>query len=166
MAHKKFRFVFLAGLMALMFLVTSCAGGFAVAETTTVVSSEVINATMWYVEGPKEGPFYDVTMEVPADWVDTFQVRNIGNRLYFDYIGADNQIPAQVFFIEAVSPEQYWQQTGSYPGSYANIVNKGDTYFSYYLPIDTYYSDLPQVDFARFEEVVPHVIESFMAEAQ
>lgn len=165
MAQSKSRIIVLAGLLVLLLLISGCASGFA-ANETAMVTSQLINTTMWYVDGPIQGPRYDVTLEVPAAWVDTFQVRNIGNRLYFDYIGPDNQIPAEVFFIEAVSPKQYWQQSGSYPGSYVNIVNQRDTYFSYYLPVDAYYSDLPQVDFDRFGALVPDVIRTFVAQAQ
>ena len=163
MVNKKSHSIPLIVALLLLLLITGCAGGFA-KNQTTAVSSEIVSATMNYVEGSRLGPPYNVTVRVPSDWVGDFELRNIGNKLYFDYIGGDGT--SQIFFIEALSADQYWRQIGGYPGSYANIVNKGNTYFVYYLPIDAYYSGLSEEDFVTFSEAVPQIVESFMVEAQ
>ncbi len=157
--------IVLFGLSMAMVLLVGCAGGFGESETIPV-SSSVVETSMQYVEGPNLGPGYDVTLNVPDDWVDKFEIRNISNRIYFDYLGDGGAQPAQIFFIDALSPSQYWGQSGSFPGSYGSIVNKGDTIFVYYLPVDSYYSSLPEKEFIAFSESVPGIVESFFAETQ
>ena len=82
--------------------------------------------------------------------------------MYFDYI-TDSGETAEIFYVEALSTSQYWQQNGAHPGSYTNIVNRGNTYFIYYLPIDVYYSGLSATEFATFAEAVPGIVASFSA---
>lgn len=152
--------VFLLVVVALAVLtLTSCAGSF-VNNETMPVSSETISTEMQFVDGAEVGRLYNVAVDVPADWVGKFETRNLGNKLYFDYI-SDSGETAEIFFIEALSSLQYWNQNGPHPGSYTNIVNRGDTYFIYYLPIDTYYSGLSEAEFASFAEAVPGIVASF-----
>ena len=153
----------LVGFSLLLIILTGCVGAFAGNEVSSITSNSV-NATMQYLEEGDLGPKYDVVMDVPQDWVGQFDLRNIGNRIYFDYTGGSQA--SQLFFIEALSADQYWKQSGSYPGSYVNIVNKGDTYFIYHLPIDTHYSGLDDTQFENFSAAVPTIVESFSAQAQ
>lgn len=159
----KFR-VFLLVISALVvFALTGCGGAF-IENETMPVSAETVAVEMQYVDGAEVGPLYNVEVAVPADWVGNFETRNLGNRLYFEYI-PDSGEPTEIFFIEALSSSQYWEQNGAHPGSYTNIVNRGDTFFIYYLPIDAYYSGLPEAEFASFAEAVPNIVASFNARA-
>jgi hypothetical protein len=101
---------------------------------------------------------------VPADWVGQFETVNEGNTLVFNYI-TENDRRAPIFFIEALSRPQYWEQIGSYPGQYTNLVNTFDTYIIYHLPIDAYYSGLPRVEFEALAEDVPDIVASIQTEA-
>ncbi len=157
----KSRLVIISIITALLIGVTGCAG-IGVNEVATV-ESETVEVQMQYVDGSQVGPLYDVSVTVPPDWVGNFETRNEGNALYFDYIG-ESERPAQVFFIEALSTGQYWDQSGSHPGSYVNIVNEGDTYFTYHLPVDFYYSGLSAEEFTVLAEAVPQVVASFTSE--
>lgn len=164
MRKNRCRSFVIGGLLTVMILLTGCAGGFSQIETVPV-SERILSTSMQFAEGPQVGPTYDVSVEVPQDWVGQFEVQNTGNRISFDFTGGSSQ-PGEIFFIDALSPGQYWKQAGSYPGSYANIINKGDTFFIYYLPIDSFYSDLPEEEFLTLSESVPSIIESFEAVAQ
>ena len=157
----KKRFILLAVMAVAVFMLTSCGGTF-VKNETTAVSAESVAVQLQYVDGAEVGPLYDVEVAVPAAWVGKFETRNLGNKLYFDYI-TDSGETAEIFFIEALSTSQYWDQNGAHPSSYLNIVNRGNTYFTYYLPIDTYYSGLSDEEFATFAEVVPSIVASFSA---
>ena len=150
-------------LAVLLLILTSCAGAFTRNDVEAVTDSIVLTS-LQYVEGPEVGPPYSIALTVPDEWVGEFETRNIGNVVHFDYVGADSR--AEIFTIEALSEDQYWRQAGSYPGSYVNIVNRGDTYFIYYLPIDAYYSGLPEAEYEGFAAAVPDVIASFEATAE
>lgn len=158
---KEARFLLVAILVAVSLMLTACAEGLTTRDTTAIDSSSV-SATMQYLDKTDAGPAYDVAMEVPSDWVNNFRARNLGNVLYFDYTGAGRT--STIFSVEALSMEQYWQQSGGYPGSYVNIVNRGDTYFIYHLPIDAYSTGLTQDEFDAFAAQVPEIIASFAAE--
>lgn len=144
-------------------VLVGCIGGF-----ERLSESEITDATfttrMYFVQGNVAGPEYDVTVTVPDEWVGQFATRNVGNILYFDYTG-EGTSTAQIFTIEALSADQYWKQSGSYPGSYVNIVNRGDTFFIYNLPIDSHFSGLSDEDFQVLAEAVPQIIASFEASA-
>lgn len=157
----KKRFILWALMAVSVFLLTSCGGAY-VKNETTAVSAETVALQMQYVDGAEVGPLYDVEVAVPADWVGKFETRNVGNQVYFDYI-TDSGETAEIFYVEALSTSQYWQQNGAHPGSYTNIVNRGNTYFIYYLPIDVYYSGLSATEFATFAEAVPGIVASFSA---
>lgn len=158
----KSRFVLFVVLVAALVL-TGCAGGFGGNEVTAVTAASV-SATLQYVDGGKQGPAYNMTVTVPDDWVGVFDVQNTGNTLMFHYT-KDVAEPALVFSIEALSPTQYWKASGSYPASQTNIVNAGDTYFVYHLPIDTFYSGLSAEQLATLSAAVPGIVASFAAEA-
>lgn len=157
----KKRFILMAVMAVSVFILTSCGGAY-VKNETTAVSAETVAVQLQYVDGAEVGPLYDVEVALPADWVGKFETRNVGNRLYFDYV-TDSGEAAEIFFIEALSTSQYWAQNGSHPGSYTNIVNRGNTYFIYHLPIDAYYSGLSDTEFATFAEAVPSIVASFSA---
>lgn len=157
----KLRFIILVT-MVLLVALTGCAGT-VVENPITPVDSETVTVKLHYIDGPEVGPPYDVSVTVPSDWVGQFNIRNVGNSIYFDYL-RETGTDAEIFFIEALSEQQFWEQDGSFPGNYTNIVNRGDTYFIYHLPIDAYYSGLPDEEFMAFSEAVPGVIASFTAE--
>lgn len=155
--------VFLLALLALAVVaLAGCGGSFLMNETLSVDSDTVV-VQLQYMDGAEVGPLYDVEVVVPSDWVGEFETRNVGNKLYFDYVTDFGG--AEVFYIEALSESQYWEQNGAHPGSFTNIVNRGDTYFIYHLPIDAYYSGLSEDDFLSFSEAVPGIVESFSARA-
>lgn len=160
---SKSRVVLFTVLVVVLVMVTGCAGAFLGLEVSEV-DDTAVTIPMQYLQGPEEGPLYNVSLNVPSDWVGNFRVRSVGNVAYFEYTGASGE-PAFIFSIDALSDEQYWKQSGSYPGSYQNIVNQGETYFIYHLPIDVYYSGLSETDFAAFTAEVPTVIESFQVES-
>lgn len=145
-------------------LLTACAGPFGKNAVTETISSPTVSVPMSFLEARRTGPAYDVSVTVPGDWVNQFTVRNVGNMVQFNY--NDNGRERFVFSIEALSDKQYWQASGSYPGSQVNIINLGDTYFVYHLPIDTFYSGLPAEQFQAFAAVVPDIIASFTVAAQ
>ncbi len=146
-----------------LIILTGC-GGVAVDEPIQPVDSATVAAQLQYVDGPKIGPIYDTSVTVPSDWVGQFVTRSEGNTLHFDYVTSSGT-QAPIFFIEALSPIQYWKQSGAHPGSYVNIVNQGDTFFIYYLPIDSFHSGLSDEEFMALSEAVPDIVSSFTAEA-
>lgn len=148
---------------ALVITLTGCAGT-AVSEPIKPVENQTVEVQMQYVDGSEVGSAYQISVTVPTEWVGQFETRSEGNTLYFDYV-TETGTPAQIFFIEALSPAQYWKQSGAHPGSYVNIVNRGDTFFTYHLPIDSFYSGLPDEEFTALAEAVPEVVASFTAEA-
>lgn len=159
---NKLRMLLLTVLLAVWVMVTGCAGGFLGLNVAEIQNTAVV-IPMQYLQGPEQGPLYNVTVNVPEEWVGQFQTRNVGNVVYFEYVGQNSE-PALIFTIDALSDEQYWKQSGSYPGSYQNIINQGDTYFIYHLPIDTYYSGLSETELTALTAVVPDVIASFDVE--
>lgn len=157
----KSRLALLAGMSLVLLSLIGCGGSFIENEISPIVA-ETVSVQMQYLDGAELGPLYDVEVMVPADWVNQFETRNVGNKLYFTYL-ADDGVPAEIFYIEALSVSQYWDQNGPHPGSYTNIVNRGDTFFIYYLPIDSYYSGLDKTQFTVFAEKVPAIVASFNA---
>ncbi|MCA9969857.1 MAG: hypothetical protein KC425_06560 [Anaerolineales bacterium] len=148
-------------MLLLVLALSGCAGAFVKSEVQSIASQN-FTATLGYVDGSETGPQYNISMAVPEDWVDELEVENLGNVLNFRTpIGGDG---AYVFSIEALSAEQYWQASGSFPASQVNIVNLGDTFFVYHLPVDTFYSGLENVQFEALATAVPQVIASFAAE--
>lgn len=155
----RIRFVVLA---AALLLLAGCGQGYRGLDVEPV-SGSTVTTTLAYLDGLDEGPAYTVTMNVPENWVGKFETQNLGNSVYFFY--TEESAPARVFAVEALSPKQYWASSGSYPNSHTNIVNRGDTYFVYYLPIDAYYSGLDDTLFMTLTAEVPAIIASFAAVA-
>lgn len=127
------------------------------------VQGGAISSSLQFYEGLEAGPSYDVSLDLPASWQGDFQTRNTGNALYVEHLGTGQG--KALFWIEALSPQQYWQSSGGYPNSHTNIVNKGDTYFVYHMPIDSYYTGLSEDEFATFSAVVPDIVSTFVAKS-
>lgn len=157
----KSRFIVLLVVAALALTLVGCAG---VRSDNSVkpVDNQNFATELQFIDGIKVGPKYNASVSLPQDWVGKFKARSEGNKLYFDYITPSGS-SAPIFYIEALSKSQYWQQNGAHPGSYTNIINRGDTFFIYYLPIDAYYSGLSKQEFSTLAEAVPGIISSFTA---
>jgi hypothetical protein len=158
----KARFVFVTLIMTVL-LLTGCAGAFGGSEVTPV-DSQTVTAPLQYLDRVQRGPLYNVSVDVPAEWVGEFEMLNTGNVLQFRYVGEAKKA-GPLFYIEALSAKQYWKASGSYPASQVNIVNRGDTYFVYHLPIDAFYSGLSPDAFEALAAAVPQVVASFTAES-
>lgn len=153
------------GLLAtvLLLLLAGCGRSFSSLEPVSApVADTVVAGTLQYLVRLDEGPLYNFTMNVPAEWVGTVNVRNGGNVLYFDYIG-DGGPAIPLFSIEALSEEQLWKQEGGYPAYRSSILNTVDTYFVYHLPIDAYYSGVTEERYAELVAGVPALMTSFTA---
>ncbi|NDJ51892.1 MAG: hypothetical protein GYB68_02265 [Chloroflexi bacterium] len=127
------------------------------------INSTDVTASLQYVQVRERGPIYEIAMTVPDDWVGSFEIEGTGNQLLFNYL-VDGDIPALIFFVEALSEEQYWEQIGSYPGDYTNVVFTDDTYFVYRLPVDPVFATLDEELYAGFSEQVPTAMSSFSIE--
>jgi hypothetical protein len=157
----QYRFILLS---LLILLVAACAPNEnPLALEVEAISDQAVVRTIQYVDGQEVGPLYNFSLTVPQDWVGEFETRKEGNTVAFAYTGAGER-SSPVFFVEALSNSQYWEQIGSYPGQFTNIVYTSDTYFIYYMPIDPYYSGLERAEFERLAEPVPEIIQTFTAE--
>lgn len=159
----KARFVFVT-LIVVMLLLSGCAGAFGSRPEVQPVNSQTVTATLQYLDKAQRGPRYNVSVAVPAEWVNEFETVNTGNVLQFRYTG-ESRKSGPLFYIEALSARQYWKASGSYPASQVNIVNRGDTYFVYHLPIDAFYSGLSPDALQVLSAAVPQVVASFTAES-
>lgn len=165
----RYRFTFLIIVVVLVgVLLTGCGpraltGNFEFLAVEDVESAVVVRPIR-YVDGYNSGPIYNFSITVPEGWVDRFETENTGNSVTFNFIpNPERNVRAPIFSIEALSEAQYWEQIGSYPGDYENIVNTADTYFIYHLPLTSYFSGLDDEEFAAFAEAVPAIIDSFAA---
>lgn len=150
--------------MALLVL-AGCSGSFGGYTTTTeAVTEESVVRSLQFIDEGKLGPVYSVSFSVPSEWVGNIETRNNGNTIYIDYLPAPGQ-RAPLFFVEALSQAQFWEQIGSYPGIYKDIVSTRDTHFIYFAPRDAYYSGLSEDLFQILSAQVPQVIASFQAQA-
>ena len=144
-------------------------------EEVEAISDTALVRTMQYLEADSEGPVYDVSMTVPENWVGNFETRVNGNRITFEYLIVDEEAVAEaeaneeeppdprraaIFYIEALSREQYWEQVGSYPGDYPNIQFTADTFFIYHVPQFAFYSGLSDEDYEAWTADVPDIITS------
>lgn len=145
-------------------LLIGCSATLSKNESSTIDSSD-FSTTLQFFDRFENGPVYDVSMTLPEEWVGEYLLRNQGNAIFFDRIDQFNQ-QTQILSIEALSPGQYWEMSGSYPNSHTNIVNKGDTYFVYTMPIDSYYTGMSEEEMAEFAARLPTLLESFSAEVQ
>lgn len=127
------------------------------------IDQQTITRTMQYAESSQVGPTYEVAFTVPAAWVGSFQTRNRGNSLAFEFVNERGR-GFPIFTVDVLSNAQYWEQVGSFPGDYNSLLNTADTYFVYNLPIDAFYSGLPGDDYAEYAEAVPAIVASFTAQ--
>lgn len=158
----KSRFIRL-GLLStvLLLLLAGCGRSFGSFEPIAApVTDKVVTGTMQYLLRLDEGPVYNFTLTLPDEWVGKITTRNGGNVVFFDYI-TDSGASVPFFTIEALSEEQLWKQEGGYPAYRSSIINTADTYFLYHLPVDAYYSGLPEETFASLAAAVPPVMLSF-----
>lgn len=153
------------GLLAtvLLLLLAGCGRSFSSLEPVSApVTDTVVAGTMQYLVRLDEGPLYNFTLNVPAEWVGKVNTRNSGNVVYFEYLNeGSSAIP--LFSIEALSEEQLWKQEGGYPAYRSSILNTVDTYFVYHLPIDAYYSGVTEERYAELVAGVPELMPSFTA---
>jgi hypothetical protein len=156
----KYRFVFL-GLIVLLTMV-GCSGGIGRAVTVEPVDAVTLVRELQFTDGQEEGPMYLVSVTVPDSWIGRFETSIQGNRIAFEF-QVDEERRASIFYIDALSRSQYWEQIGSYPGPYQNIVFTSDTYFIYSVPIYAYYSGLPDDEFQAFADAVPQIVSTFDA---
>lgn len=132
-------------------------------EVTRLEETSLVRTLQYNDRG--DGPRYDVSLMVPEEWVGDYDTLNRGNSLAFRRLeDADDESGRPVFYIEALSNAQYWEQIGSYPGQYVNIANTADTYFVYYFPIDPYYSGLTEAEFDDLKAQVPEIVRSINIE--
>lgn len=158
----RYRSIFFLLLGLALLTLVGCQGrafGAATAETVPVDEVEVVRSIQ-YLENREAGPVYEFSLTVPDAWVGQFETTTSGNSIAFEFIN-ESLRRAPIFFVEALSTEQYWEQIGSYPGDYTNLAATNDTYFIYYLPIDAYYSGLSDEEYAAFAELVPEILQSF-----
>jgi hypothetical protein len=127
-----------------------------------VTENEVVRSIRYFDE-EDTGPEYTISVSLPDSWVGQVETRNEGNSIAFEYL-TENRGRVPVFYIEALSNDQYWEQIGSYPGSYTNIGVTYDTYFITYSPSDSYFSGLSDEDFTALTDEVPLIIATFRAE--
>lgn len=155
---------FLLGSLLVLVLAGCASGTFGSygSEIQPVTGTTVVRTIQYLDENGDEGPAYNVSIEVPEPWVGEFETRSEGNSLFFDLVREERRAP--IFFIEALSESQYWEQIGSYPGQYTNLKATPDTYFIYHLPIDAYYSGLSEEEFEPLLTLVPEVLRTFSVE--
>jgi hypothetical protein len=147
-----------------LLLLTGCMRTFGSFEPQSqAVTESALELSLQYLDGEHVGPLYTVSLELPADWVSRFAVNNNGNVANFDFTETPGG-QASIFSISALSERQYWEQAGSYPGTYRNIWTTGDTIFVYHLPRDPYFSGLTKETFTTFAEQVPSIVTTFTAE--
>lgn len=151
-------------LLVVLFTLAGCASSVSTAGSTVeAVQGPEVATTLRYQDGVEAGPLYNAALTVPDSWVGQFEARNEGNALYFDYTGDGDRSP--IFTIEALSPSQYWNSSGGYPNSHTNLVNRNDTFFVYYMPIEPYYAGLDEATFAELTAAVPEIAATFSAES-
>jgi len=154
----RIRFILLGSVAILL---AGCAGVFTGFDTVVnPVSDAAVEETIQYFDTGFLGPRYNVMVTLPDAWVDTFEIRNEGNRLTFEYIN-EKSGANPIFYVEALSESQYWEQIGSYPGIYKNLGNTNDTYFIYYAPIDAFYSGLSRALHAELLAELPGIAATF-----
>lgn len=150
-------------LSLLVLLLTGCMGAFGSFEPQAQpVAESVLVLPVRYLDGKNIGPEYHVSLTLPEEWVGQFVANNNGNVIEFDFTKTPGG-KAPIFSISALSERQYWEQVGSYPGTYRNVYSTGDTFFVYHLPRDAYYSGLTAETFKGFADQVPGIMTTFTA---
>lgn len=151
--------------IVLALVLASCAGGafggFPQAPME-ITEAEVVRTMRYFDEGSL-GPQYSVSFTVPESWVGRFATVQTGSVMAFDFV-AESGRRSRIFTIDALSQQQFWEQNGSYPTQFTNILNTWDTYFIYNVPIDAFYSGLDAEQYEAFTAEVPGIIDSFVAE--
>lgn len=158
MAKPKY-FILLALLMVSLVGCSTRAFGKLTSDVQPIDATEVVRSIQ-FIDESELGPVYDISFTVPQDWVGNFETRLEGSTLIFE-METDNARGAPIFFVEALSEAQYWEQIGSYPGQYTNIIVTPDTYVIYYLPLDSFYSGLSDDEYADLAAQVPEIVASF-----
>ncbi len=128
-----------------------------------LIENERVEFELRYLDNNDEGPRYDVALTLPDEWVGSMETLNRGNSVTFRYLDDDQEDDEEgepLFYIEALSNAQYWEQIGSYPGQFYSFKNTSDTYFIYHFPIDPYYSGLEEAQFDAFVDMLPDVFAS------
>lgn len=159
MAIKRLRLLLLATLLAAVLV-----GCGAVEAEVSAITDTLVSGTVGYLQGLEEGPDYTFSMTVPDDWVEQFETANTGSRVSFNYVGSDGGTGVPILIMEALSPEQYWEQNGSYPGIYINLANELDTYFVYYIPTYFAIEGLVEEDYQELVDAIPSIVSTFDAE--
>lgn len=160
----RFRFVLVfAALLGALVLAGCNVGDVEFEESTVPVTNTTVEEVLRFVDMDEVGPEYIVRMTLPEDWVGDFQMRVSGNRLFLDLV-IDEDTTANIFFLEALSEAQYWEQIGSYPGTFFNVRNTADTYFTYYVPVFAFYTGLTEEEFETYTSEVPAIVQSFSSE--
>jgi hypothetical protein len=148
-------------LIALLTVVLAGCGTFtAVSE---IIEDEVVTRSLQYFSEGEMGPVYDVSVTVPSNWVGRFQTDTTPNKITFLHV-SENGAETPVFYIEALSQMQYWEQNGSYPGVFYNIGNRIDTYFIYYMSINSNASGLTTEQYEAFAAEVSAIAATFESE--
>jgi hypothetical protein len=124
------------------------------------ITATALTQSMRYIQGLNEGPSYTIGLTLPEDWVDSFVAFDTGNVVYFHYVNEEGQ-RFPIFTIEALSPEQFWQQQGSYPAQRVSLRTMPETYFVYHILEDAFHSGLPKAEFQVLAEQVPDVMTTF-----
>lgn len=150
--------------VALLALFAAGCASSSIQETLLIEDTTITRAVQYFENaGTTEGPIYEITVDVPADWIGDFRTKTNANRITFEYIVSEtNHIP--IFYIEALSDVQYWEQIGSYPGVHVNLSNELDTYFVYSLPLNRSISGLTEEEYDALIAQVPEVVATFDAE--
>lgn len=160
---NQFRIIVMAVVLAMS--LASCAGGAFGGfpqSPMDITETNVVRTIRYFDEGTL-GPQYEVSFTVPESWVGSFETSQSGSVMAFDLI-AENGRRSRIFQIDALSRQQFWEQNGSYPTQYSNILNTWDTYFIYYVPIEAFYSGLSQAEYDAITAEIPNIIDSFIAE--
>lgn len=157
----QYRFVLLSVLLLVLVGCSSGAFGSFQLEVESVDDIEVVRS-LSYFEAGEIGPSYNLSMTVPDSWAGQFETVKDGNSLSFTYVGENNQ-RSPILTIEALSSTQYWQQIGSYPGDYTNLVFTSDTYFVYTQARGSFYAGVSDEVYEELVAEVPTIVESFAA---
>lgn len=144
-----------------LFVLAACGGGFPVVSEP--VEGAAVARTMQYGQAVKQGPEYNVVLELPEEWAGQLVTHNSGNILKFDYIN-DSGRQTPLFALEALSEEQYWQQIGGYPGQVRTLRNLGETIFIASIPRDTFYSGVDEETYAGMVESITEALTTISIE--
>lgn len=151
--------------VVLSLALSSCAGGAfgGFPPQSLPIDEADVTRTVRYFDEGSLGPVYEISFTVPDAWVDSFETEQTGSIIAFNFVTPEGR-RARLFTIEALSQQQFWEQNGSYPTQFTNILNTWDTYFIYNVPLDAFYSGLSDELYDELTAAIPGVIESFVAE--